>query len=92
MENLQDLKMVLEAIVIARKRWLLALSGKSLEIMRGHPELNFQEALNKSLMHPEIHEQFQSLVNLYGIVGSNSGKYLEAIEDFKQVGYIKKAA
>lgn len=92
MENLKDLKMVLEAIALVRKQWILELSGKTLELLRDNPNSNFDEMLNDALMHPEIQERYQSLINLYAIVGSNSNKYLTALGESEEKSSIKKAA
>lgn len=80
MDKLQDLKMVLEAIKATRMRWITALESKTQEILMDDSKKNYTQAFSQAISHKEIHEEFQNLITLYSIVGSDVESYIKALE------------
>jgi hypothetical protein len=80
MTKLEDLKMVIEAIKATRARWITALDSKISEVLKDNPKKTYKEAFSQVIAHKEINEEFQNLISLYGIIGSEAESYVKALE------------
>lgn len=79
MTKLEDLKMVLEAIQAVRGRWIRVLESRIAEIMHDSKK-TYKEAFSAAISHEEVNKEFQSLITLYGVVGSDVEAYIKALE------------
>lgn len=80
MTKLEDLKMVLEAIKATRARWIKSLETRISEILMDDPKKDYKQAFSQAISYKEVHEEFQNLITLYGVVGSDSEAYIKALE------------
>jgi len=79
MTKLEDLKLVLEAIKATRARWIKSLESRISEILTDDPKKNYNQAFSQAISHKEVNEEFQNLITLYGVIGSDAAAYSQAL-------------
>lgn len=91
MDNLtirEEMKLLFKATEVVRSEWLETVEKKVSEIMV-EKGLSRTSALKIVHTSEEVVGIYTRLLTLYGILGMNSDKYINALEDPKE---IKKAA
>ena len=79
MDKLYDLKLMLDAIQATRTRWLDKIGSKMREWKEYNPKLTSKELFDRALFDKEVNEEFQNLITLYGVVGSDAAAYSQAL-------------
>lgn len=81
MSKLSELKLILTAIKDVRTNWLKEIETKFNELSQSEPQLNPNEVLGKVVLHPDVNEKYQRLINLYGTLGAEAGTYADFIPE-----------
>lgn len=94
MQKIEELQLIIKAIGATRTRWLGHIDAKVQEIIQDKPHLDVREAFSRALMNKEVNEEFQNLITLYGMLGSESEVFAKALEPDTSnvVPFPKKAA
>lgn len=97
MNKLYDLKLVIDAIRATRNRWIATIEGRMAELKKDNPKLKENELFSRALAYSEVNEEFQNLITLYGIIGSDAEAYSKALAkdvvyDTQVIKLPKKAA
>lgn len=80
----EELIVILQGIRTVRARWLRTVRRKATEIRAHSPGLTPAQAFNNALTHTDSFVEFTKLMNLFGLIGSNSTLYLEALIDMPE--------
>ena len=78
MNKLEELKHVINAIGATRNRWLSKIEEVMSEARDGRR--TEKELFSNALMHQDVSSEFQNLISLYGVIGSEHEAYAASIE------------
>lgn len=80
----KDLQLILRAITTVRSRWIQGMEDKYEELQADHPTWNSKKLLSDAMTHPDVQKLFEPLIALYGMIGSSSEGYADAIAGILQ--------
>lgn len=77
--KLSELVIVLDAIRNVRQEWVSIIDLKTKEMAELFPQFDAKEIRSAAMTHPDVHEAFQRLISLYGVVGEGAQSYAQAL-------------